>query len=105
MDKGFPTHVGSILEKLLGRSQYKRKFQEARLVNLWSEIVGPNLHRHTYPSHFSRGRLTCTVDNSALLNELQYMKKDIIQKIEEKTQKRMVKDIYFVVGVIPETST
>lgn len=104
MNKGFPTHVGAILEKILGRSEYKQKFQEAKLVNLWSEIVGPNLFRHTYPARFSRGRLTCTVDNSALLNELQYMKKDILQKIEEKTHKRMVKDIYFVLGVIPEAS-
>ncbi|MBI2608726.1 MAG: DUF721 domain-containing protein [Deltaproteobacteria bacterium] len=104
MDKGFPTHVGAILERILGRSEYKQKFQEAKLVNLWPEIAGPHLSRHTYPTRFSRGRLTCTVDNSALLSELQYMKKDLLKKIEEITHKNTVKDIFFVLGVIGPVS-
>jgi len=101
----FLTPIGQVLDKIFKKSSYKKKFQEAQVVNLWQSIVGPNLFHHTYPVKLDKGILTCRVDSSALLHELQYMKKDIMNKMTSVMKKQIVNNIYFVLGQMPSRIT
>ncbi len=97
----FPTAVSEILEKIFGKSHHNKKYREAQLIHVWKKVVGEKLALHTYPEKIENECLICLVDNSAWLHEIQFMKKDIISKINDVMQKRMVRNIYFRLGKIP----
>jgi len=97
----FPTAVSEILEKIFGKSGHAKKYKEAQLVHLWEQIVGPKLALHTHPQRIENECLICLVDNSAWLHEIQYMKHDIVKKINEVMHKRLVKNIFFKLSQIP----
>ena len=99
----FPTAISEILEKIFGKSAHSKKYKEAQLVHLWEKVVGPKLAIHTYPQRIENESLICLVDNSAWLHEIQFMKYDIVKRINEVTHKRLVKNIYFKLGNIPES--
>ena len=97
----FPTAVSEVLEKIFGKSGHTKKYKEAQLVHLWEKVVGEKLATHTYPQRVENECLICIVDNSAWLHEVQFMKQDIVKKINEVMKKRLVKNIFFKLGPIP----
>jgi len=65
----------------------------------WGEIVGAGLARRTIPRHFARGTLTVAVASSAWLQELGYLKHELIERLEQEIGSGVVADIHFVVDV------
>lgn len=98
--KPFLTPIAKIIEDLFAKTEYKKKFTESQLAYVWSTVVGEKLNQHTRPEKIQNGVLTCRVDSSPWLYELQFMKKDIVQKINTVMKKRLVRDIYFILGSI-----
>ena len=98
--KFLPTPIAKIIEDLFAKTQYKKKFTESQLIDTWASIVGEKLNQHTRPEKIHNGVLNCRVDSSPWLYELQFMKKELVTKINTVMKKRLVRDIYFILGKV-----
>jgi hypothetical protein len=65
----------------------------------WSDIVGIELANRAIPRSLVRSTLTIAVANSAWLQELSYLKRRLIEQIEQEIGSDVVKEIHFVVDV------
>jgi len=63
---------------------------------LWSKTVGSNVNKNTNIKHFKNGVLTIKTKTPVWRNELQFQKKDIISKLNQKLDKNKIKDIRFL---------
>lgn len=71
----------------------------ADLHNIWAQIVGPELSRHSRPDALRRGTLRILVDSAAHMAELQCLvRAGLAGKIEEKFDERPVKTIRLRLG-------
>ena len=89
--------IGSLFDsyfKSIGQlERYKQEYAKSN----WSSIVGEKIARHTQPVSVDRGTLFVEVDNSAWLNELQFMKRDMITQLCHFLGGMYIKDINFVI--------
>jgi len=69
---------------------------------LWDEVVSDTIKKHTKPIKIQRKIIYVSVDNSVWANELNYLKEDIIKKINDKSGEKVITDIKFKVGDIEE---
>ncbi len=65
--------------------------------DVWSTAAGAQAS-HTRPGKFSRGVLEVIVRNSAVLQELTFRKKQLLQVLQEHAPHFKVKDLRFRVG-------
>ncbi len=71
------------------------KIKEYSIYLIWQDAVGANIARHAAPKYFNQGVLTIEVDSSTWMNELKFMKKDLMKNLNEKLGVKKVKDIAF----------
>tara|TARA_B100000315_G_C14545687_1_gene573104 strand:+ start:1146 stop:1499 length:354 start_codon:yes stop_codon:yes gene_type:complete len=77
---------------------FEGKLRERNLLNRWDEIVGEPISSHTRPDTIRFGTLHVVVDSSAWLQQLTFLKPELIRKIENHTEEGTVKDIVFRLG-------
>lgn len=65
------------------------------VVDLWSEIVGERTSKNTRAMYLKEGILYVEVFSSVWLNEIKFIKDDIIDKYNEKFKKNILIDINF----------
>lgn len=80
--------------------QQNNIFKNASSVLLWDEVVTQAIKKHTKALKVQRGTLHVLADSSVWANELNFLKKDIIVKINEKAGEKIISDIRFKVGGI-----
>ena len=54
-----------------------------RAVELWNDIVGESIARHSQAVRFRDGQLTVEVESSAWVQELSYLKADIQRRLND----------------------
>ncbi len=90
--------IKNILVDTLKRKKFYKKISENLVIVYWKEIVGDELIRYTNPSYIKNGILFVDVTNSMWAHHLTFLKQDIINKINKKIKKNIVKDIRFRCG-------
>ncbi len=83
-----------LIDKMLRSYGLGDKLDEMSLVKSWEELVGKMIANHTKDIYFNKGVLCVQLDSSTLRQELSYVKSDLIQKLNDKAGKVMVKDIH-----------
>ena len=74
--------------------------EECRVVEIWDEVVGDTIASHTQPIGISKGMLKVTVADHAWLQQLQFLKHDIANKLNEALKVDLVENIYFQIGQV-----
>lgn len=102
MPKGDPQleKLGEVLKKSLKRLDLSPKLEEYGVWPIWNEIVGVTIARNAQPEKIRNGTLFVKVSSSTWMQELQYMKEMISEKLNQSLGKEVVKNIFFVVGKI-----
>ena len=102
MPKGDPQleKLGEVLKKSLKRLDLSPKLEEYGIWPIWNEIVGVTVARNAQPEKIRNGTLFVKVSSSTWMQELQYMKEMISEKLNQSLGKEVVKNIFFVVGKI-----
>lgn len=67
-------------------------------VLLWDIVVDEKIKKHTKAIKLQRGVMYVITDNSVWAQELNFFKKEIIDKINSKAGNKAVRDIRFKVG-------
>ncbi len=65
---------------------------------VWKEVVGETVARHARPSKIQKGLLFVSVSNSMWMQELQFLKEMVKEKINGRLGRPVIKDIFFVLG-------
>ena len=89
--KELSTSISSVLQQL-GLSQRLRQYE---VLEKWSAIVGDHIAKVTTPQRMESGKLIVHVTRSTWRNELVFLKKEIISKINKAMNQEIVKDIIF----------
>jgi hypothetical protein len=90
--------LGSILEKSLKRLDLSGRLVEYGIWPIWNETVGPTIARNAQPEKIRRGTLSVRVASPIWMQQLQYMKEMISEKLNQRLGTEVVKNIFFSVG-------
>jgi len=99
----FPSPVNEVLARVFSRRGIVKKMKEMRVLRLWTEVVGEEIDKHTYPFTVRKGKLFVRVDSSGWLAQLTYLKDKIILEFNKKQGRKTIKDIYFRLGEIKKS--
>jgi len=82
--------------------QENKTFKGLNAVLLWDDVVDSKIQKHTRALKLQRGALYVIVDNAIWAQELNFFKQEIMEKINGKAGRKIVKDIRFKVGGVKE---
>jgi predicted nucleic acid-binding Zn ribbon protein len=85
--------VGEILPRVLELMGLDDKFEEAKLLQGWVDVVGPEIAKRSRPRMLRDGILFIEVENSVWMQELWFHQQKIIDRIREEYPKVEVKGI------------
>jgi predicted nucleic acid-binding Zn ribbon protein len=94
-----PVHIGSVLNNLLRVFHEKANGDMALIWRYWDEAVGETIAQNARPAVFKGRMLYVNVTNSPWIHQLQFLKQDIIQKLNLALGHNAVDDIKFKIGV------
>ena len=92
--------IGDVLEKSLKRFAPAMRLDEYGVWPVWNDVVGKAIARNAQPEKIRNGTLFVKVASPVWMQQLQYMKEMIAEKLNTRLNKEVVKNIFFVVGRI-----
>ena len=92
--------LGAILDKSLKRFQASARLDEYEVWPIWNEVVGDTIARNAQPERIRNGTLLVKVTSPVWMQQLQYMKEMISEKLNQRLRTEAVKNIFFVIGTI-----
>lgn len=95
-----PARIGNVMAAFLDNHAPKTVANGLVLHSIWPKIVGANMAKKTMPLKIIGKTLYLTVETSAWMEELKYLKEDIIKKINNDLKQEAVEDIVFRLGKI-----
>ena len=96
--------VGRILHKTLAALPTAKRIKGQLVVDAWAEVVGEIVAQKTEALSFTNGILFVRVSDSVWAQHLVLQKKQILAKLKRAAKTRIIKDIYFQVGKIQQTT-
>lgn len=96
--------LGEVLEKSLKRLDLSRRLDEYGVWPIWNDMVGPTIARNAQPEKIRRGTLFVRVSSPGWMQQLQYMKEIIAEKLNQRLGAEVVKSIFFSVGKLESES-
>ena len=89
--------IGDMLQKCHGGEG-----QNARAVwGFWDGVVGETLARNAQPAAFKQRILMVHVSSSVWMQELHFLKRELITRLNQAAGARVVEDIQFKIGALP----
>ncbi len=100
---GRPVAIGHILPRLLQSCRGQSDQALIQVWDLWDEAVGAAIAADAQPEAFKGKILIVKVSSSTWIHHLQFLKKDIIAKINDALGQDLVEEIKFKIGTIGAT--
>ena len=102
--------VGDVLGISLKRLDLSSRLDEYGVWPIWNDVVGKAIAINAQPEKIRNGTLFVKVTSPVWMQQLQFMKQMIAEKLNQRLKREIVKNIFFVVGRIdfptpPETTT
>lgn len=100
-------HIPS-LHDILGELFHDLKIEDrmayAQLYKAWRHAVGEQISRNTHPVGVRGGILFVNVASSVWMQQLAFLKQEILEKLTKDTAVMKLKDIRFKIGPLPQSS-
>ena len=90
------TTLGEALERALRKQGILGCTRHASLYDAWKSTVGAEFADRTRIASFKRGNLEIEIDSSAMMTEIQFYRKALLQDLREKVRKPFISRISFV---------
>jgi len=97
----FPTPVAALLAETFRGKPLEKRLGEAEIWRVWEGAVGTRIASKARPSKFNDGVLTVVVTSAPWMQQLNFMKRDIVERLNEKIGKSLVREIYLKTGRPP----
>ena len=92
--------LGQVLHKSLKRLELSTRLDEYGVWPIWNDVVGPTIARNAQPEKIRNGTLFIKVTSPVWMQQLQYMKEMIAERLNQRLKTNIVRNIFFVVGQI-----
>jgi predicted nucleic acid-binding Zn ribbon protein len=89
-------HIGAPLKKFLKSAGLEKGIAQQGAMDIWADVVGESVSKKTETVGVEHGTLIVKTDTPAWRQELQFQKKQIIEKLNKKLNKKVIKDIRFI---------
>ncbi|MDI6767840.1 MAG: DUF721 domain-containing protein [Bacteroidota bacterium] len=93
--KSTPKPISEIIGKVIHDLGLGSRIKEYEIIDLWSRIVGNQIAKVTSAESIRDGKLIVRVKHPTWRNELLFLKRGIIEKINKEMNQEIIKDIYF----------
>ena len=97
-----PSKIDAILGRTATRLRLSEKIRHYRLWQRWREIVGAPVADHARPERWQGRTLVVRVDHPAWVQELGFLKPQMMEKLREAFPDPAIKEIRFEVGELPD---
>ncbi|HSP98661.1 MAG TPA: DUF721 domain-containing protein [Candidatus Dormibacteraeota bacterium] len=97
-----PNRVADALRQVVQRIDPDRRLAAYRLWTFWADEVGAAVAARAEPAAFRDGVLSVRVAGAAWMQELQFMKDELRQRLNQRLGADLIRDIYFVSGPAPK---
>jgi len=95
-----PKRIGDVLAELITARGYGRIEADRQFDAAWQAAAGEQLARSSRAGKLRRGKLEVTVANSTTMQELNYEKRNILVRLQERLPDAKIRDIRFRIGTI-----
>lgn len=95
-----PEHIDSILGRVFASLNIGMKVKQYRIWEVWDSVVGEAIARQTEPQQVKNMILWITVSSSTWMQQLEFMKHQIVRKLNERIGEEVIKEIRFRIGTI-----
>ena len=95
-----PVDMKEALQSTLRKLHLDRQILASNIWSVWEEVVGEAVAQRTQPEKIRHGTLFVTVTNSSWMQQLQFIKEDLRQKLNTALQSDEIGEIRFRVGTI-----
>ncbi len=92
--------ASALLNRLLARKGYAQQQSSRELDEHWNAIVDPRWHSKTKVGTLRQGVLEITVSNSSVSHHLNFMKRDLLKKLQTRMPQNRITDLRFRIGNI-----
>lgn len=96
-----PQPLGEILAKVMAKKNIPHEARDPRLLSLWQQAVGPIVSAQTHPVGVRRTVLQVRVSSPVWLHQLQFLKEEIIGRLNELSPSHNIRQLKLVIGEIP----
>jgi predicted nucleic acid-binding Zn ribbon protein len=93
--------IDEILARALRKRHVPFRLEDRQLREVWGKAVGPQIASQSRPEHLRGEILLVKVANSVWMQQLYFLKEEIIGKVNTTLGKTSVKDIRFAIGQLP----
>ena len=92
--------LGAVLDQSLKRLDLAQRLDEYGVWPIWNDVVGKTIARNAQPEKIRNGTLFVKVTSPVWMQQLQFMKEMIADKLNQRLNCEAVKNIFFMVGRI-----
>lgn len=90
--------AGTVLRNVLEKFGFDRQLEKYAVLNDWAALVGAGLAAHSRPFMVRGDVLEVRVDHGMWMQQLQFSKSQILQKINSRLEKDPIRDIFWRFG-------
>lgn len=94
------SHIGDIIAGVLKTCRRDRDSELTQVWSLWNNAVGDVIAKNAKPEAFKGTLLLVRVNSAPWMHHLQFLRKDIINKVNSALGKDLVQDIKFKIGPV-----
>ena len=98
---GLPVRLGTVLRAALDRLPLATPLADYALWAQWDTVVGPTIARHAQPARLRRGILSVEVDSAEWMQEIQFLKQDLRERLNARLGRAVVRDVFVVLRIDP----
>lgn len=91
-------HIGSVIDTVLKTHRRDSDIRLAKVWQVWDSVVGDIIAQNAKPADFKGRLLLVHVASSTWIHQLQFLKADIIEKLNHALDNLQVEDIKFKIG-------
>lgn len=91
-------HLGSILGDVLKKYRHEMDVELVQVWQVWDSIVGEVIAQNAKPAAFKGPILLVHVTNSTWIHQLQFLKKEMIGRLNNALGKPLIEDLKFKIG-------
>lgn len=98
-NKGFE-HIGDVIPNVLKTYRSKSEGNLAQVWHFWDQVVGEAVAANAQPEAFKGGILLVKVTSSVWLHHLQFLKENIVDKLNDALGGPFIEQIKFKIGPV-----
>ena len=95
-----PAPLAELLAVVFAGQPVAKRLEEIKIWQVWEEAVGRQIAERARPAGLRDGVLTLTVASAPWMQQLNFLKKELIMQLNQAIGSELVRDIYLKAGTL-----